>query len=169
MAMVKPGEYITTKCSRCNDVTGHVVMVIVDGAIMKVECKACGSVHKFRETKLPGKKVAAPSVRRVKAGQDRDTAVDVGRVPSTRAVKAPSAAVITAARRNAVKLESAWQEAMVRHSAEKPLPYSMETPYGTGDFLEHPSFGRGEVIAVMRPDKMEVLFQEGVKTLRCKL
>jgi hypothetical protein len=63
-------------------------------------------------------------------------------------------------------LESAWQEAMVRHSAEKPLPYAMSNAYAIQDFLEHSVFGRGEVISVS-PGKIDVLFREGVKALRC--
>ncbi len=166
--MIKPGDYITTKCRRCNDVTGHVVMVVVGGSIVKVECKACGSVHKYHETKVPGqRKPATPSVRCVRAGQSRDTAVEVG---STRTAPAGATSKAAAARRaSASKLESAWQEAMVRHTADTALPYSMGGAFAPGTFLEHPSFGRGEVITVTRPDKMDVLFQEGVKTLRCKV
>jgi ribosomal protein S27E len=170
--MNRPGDYITAKCGRCDDVTGHVVMVVVNNAIIKVECKACGSVHKYRETKLPGQKSSTPAVRHVRAGQARETAVEVGRPRPAKIGAAPSAAkktVAAAGRRSAVKLESAWQEAMARHSADIPLPYNMTAAFAAGDFLEHAVFGRGEVIALCRPDKMDVIFQEGVKTLRCKL
>ena len=162
--MPKPGEFITAKCSRCNDVTGHVVMLVLDGQVAKVECKACGSVHKYREVRLPGSaKKEQASVRHVRAGQEREQGRDIG--PKPKSSRAASGGALRKAA-SAAKLESAWQEAMVRHSAETPVLYAMGNKYTLQDFLEHPVFGRGEVIAMV-PGKMDVLFQEGVKILRC--
>lgn len=170
MALPKPGEYITAKCRRCDDVTGHVVMLVLDGQIAKVECKACGSVHKYRETRLPGaKRVNEGPVRHVRAGDSREKAKDISSTPRPFRPQGEQGAQPRPKRpSSAAKLESAWQEAMVRHSAETPKPYSMNAEFAPHDFLDHPVFGRGEVIGVTPPDKMDVLFQEGVKILRCK-
>ncbi len=35
--------------------------------------------------------------------------------------------------------------------------------------IQHPSFGLGLVLNCIRPNKMEVQFQSGIKLLRCKL
>lgn len=167
MAVARPGDYITAKCRRCNDVTGHVVMLVLEGAIAKVECKACGSVHKYRDTVVvPGKKTAAPSVRHVRAGQTRENAVDVG-VPRARTMGMQTPKARAAQKLNAAKLETAWQEAMVRHAADMPVQYSMKTAFEPHTLVEHPTFGRGEVLTIIKPDKVEILFQDGVKTLRC--
>lgn len=170
MALPKPGDYITAKCGRCNDITGHVVMLVLDGVITKVECKACGSVHKYRETRpvRPGR-VKEEGVRHVRAGQSREQAKEIGVSKAPRSQSASGPKLSVAKRRSSAKLESAWQEAMVRHSAESPLPYAMGNTYAPQDYLDHPVFGRGEVLSVTEPDKMDVLFQEGVKTLRCKV
>ena len=173
MTAPKPGDFITAKCGRCNDVTGHVIMLVLDGQPAKVECKACGSIHKYRDVRLPkagaaGRIPGQPSVRHVRAGQERDQGKDLGPKPKPAQAGASSGRTGGAPRKSAsaAKLESAWQEAMVRHSAQTPLPYAMNSAYTIQDFLEHPVFGRGEVITVL-PGKMDVLFQEGVKTLRC--
>ena len=166
MALPKPGDFITCKCGRCSDMTGHVVMLVLDGEISKVECKACGSVHKYREAKAAKPRSQQPSVRRVRAGQSREQALEVRPAPRKTAASPTRQAPRSASR---AKLETAWQEAMVRHSGETPLAYAMANTYAAQDFLEHPVFGRGEVIAVIPPDKMDVLFEDGVKTLRCKL
>lgn len=170
MSVPKPGEYITAKCGRCNDITGHVVMLVLDGQISKVECKACGSVHKYRETRpARPKRTQAAVVRHVKAGQSRDEAKDVK--PSRTAARAATESAASKASPGAAarkKAENAWQEAMARHAGSAPLPYAMGSSYAPQDYLEHPAFGPGEVISVTPPDKMDVLFQEGVKTLRCK-
>jgi hypothetical protein len=170
MTVSKPGDFITAKCGRCNDVTGHVVMLVLDGQVAKVECKACGSVHKYREVRLPGAggKERA-SVRHVRAGQEREQGRDLEPRSKSSPLRAKTASFGGAPRKSAsaAKLESAWQEAMVRHNAETPLPYAMNNTYTIRDFLEHPVFGRGEVISVASPGKMDVLFQDGVKVLRC--
>lgn len=171
MALPRPGDYITAKCGRCNDITGHVVMLVLDGEIAKVECKACGSIHKYRESKA----VKAPrgqgtSVRRVRAGESRDKAVDLGPPRMSTGSRSGSERRIEGQKRTSfAKIEAAWQEAMLRHSAETPLTYSMSGTFEKQAFIEHPVFGKGEVITLLPPDKMDVLFQEGVKTLRCKL
>jgi hypothetical protein len=171
MALPKPGDYITAKCRRCDDITGHVVMLVLDGQIAKIECKACGSVHKYREARLPGvlpPKVGA--VRHVRAGESRENSKIIA--PASASFRHQSESPSQPARpkrpASAAKLESAWQEAMVRHSAEIPKPYSMSTSFAAQDFIDHAVFGRGEVLNVSPPDKMNVLFQDGMKTLRCK-
>ena len=163
MTTTRPGDYITAKCGRCNDITGHVVMVVIDGEIIKVECKACGSIHKYRD-KTPStvKRTTSTSVRHVKAGQPREHAREVGRQPSPRYSSAPKVT-------KSAKAEQAWNEAMLRHSGEDPIPYSMTGSYAKSALVEHGIFGKGEVISVTSPDKMDVLFQEGLKTLRCKI
>ena len=164
MACPKPGDFITAQCRRCSDVTGHVVMLVIGGEVAKVECRACGSVHKYRETNVPKRKDPSDSpVRHVRAGLGRDAATDLGNRPATRSSNTSSAA----ARSQATKKESAWQEAMVRHGAETPVPYSMKMELRKGAFVEHSVFGRGEVVSVAKPDKAEILFREGVKLLRC--
>ncbi len=163
---IRPGDYITAKCGRCNDITGHVVMLVIDGAITKVECKACGSVHKYRDTNAGKAKAApAPSVRHVKAGQSREQATEVGRPSAGRS--APR--VVIPRNISASKAEQAWNEVMQRHNGETPLPYSMNNAYQPRDLIEHTVFGKGEVISITPPDKITVLFQEGVKALRCKV
>ena len=36
-----PGDRIEARCTRCNDITGHVIVALVGGEIVKVECRAC--------------------------------------------------------------------------------------------------------------------------------
>ena len=48
-----PGDRIEARCTRCNDITGHVIVALVGGEIVKVECRACGSVHKYYPPATP--------------------------------------------------------------------------------------------------------------------
>jgi len=167
MTAPQPGDFITAKCGRCNDITGHVIMLVLDGQIAKVECKACGSIHKYRNVRLPKAGASVrPSVRHVRAGQEREQGRDLGPRPKSGPARVGTPSGTPRKSASAARLESAWQEAMVRHSAQTPLRYAMSDAYKAQDFLEHPVFGRGEVITA-QPGKMDVLFQEGIKTLRC--
>jgi hypothetical protein len=148
-------------------VTGHIVTLVLDGAISRVECKACGSIHKYRET--PKQQIARkkqPAVRHVRVGQERRE----GRIVTTE-VRQDTTAIPTAPERGrgGGKRENAWREAMRRHDGEPAHPYSMHNAFQPHTLLHHPLFGQGEILDVTRPDKMRVLFQEGIKILRCKL
>jgi hypothetical protein len=39
----------------------------------------------------------------------------------------------------------------------------------SGMLIQHPSFGLGQVLSTIKPNKMEVRFAGGVKLLRCTL
>lgn len=148
-----PGDRIEARCTRCNDVTGHVIVALVGGAIVKVECCACGSVHKYyppasaKEAKAP-----AASGERKSASGTRPKAAPRGQA---RAAQAAAAA------------ESAWRTAIERPSAPAAKAYSMTTLLAAGDTVEHPVFGLGSVRVIVPPDKAEILFRDGMRLLRC--
>lgn len=165
MAAVQPGDYITARCGRCDDITGHVVMIVVGGEILRVECKACGSVHKYRSQKPTVKKRETSGFKHVKAGQNRDQALEKGQKSPMAGTGAPTA---KPAPRNRPKHGAAWQEAVFDLSGQVPLEYSMSMSFPVQSLILHPVFGKGVVLAVHKPNKMDVLFEEGVKTLLCK-
>ena len=43
----------------------------------------------------------------------------------------------------------------------------MTESFAVGDVVEHPKFGSGVVQEVFPPDKMQILFRDGAKMLRC--
>lgn len=71
-----PGDRIEARCTRCNDITGHVIVALVGGEIVKVECRACGSVHKYYPPATPKEAKGKTAVCRVKAGETRKEAVN---------------------------------------------------------------------------------------------
>lgn len=156
-----PGDRIEARCTRCNDVTGHVIVALVGGQVVKVECCACGSVHKYYPPKAE-KAVSDDGVRRVRAGVDRRQAM----TSAPPRVTAPSRNQARAAAA-AAAVEHAWRTAMERPSAPAAQPYAMGMPLQQGDVVEHATFGLGTVQSVIRPDKAEILFRDGVRTLRC--
>ncbi len=143
-----PGDRIETRCSRCDDLTGHIIVAMVGGDIVKVECCACGSVHKYYP----------PRIEKKSAGESST----VSRKKGTQS---------TAARRtNLAKAEaheSAWRTEIERPSAPEARPYAMDIILQKGDIINHTHFGLGAVVATMGQNKAEVLFRDGVRILRC--
>jgi len=71
--------------------------------------------------------------------------------------------------RTASKAERAWEELQGKLRPEDAVPYHMNTPMKEEMLIQHPNFGLGLVINCIRPNKMEVHFQSGIKLLRCKI
>ncbi|HJA09283.1 MAG TPA: hypothetical protein H9962_08870 [Candidatus Mailhella merdigallinarum] len=170
MSSLAPGQRIEARCTRCRDVTGHVIVALVDGQVAKVECCACGSVHKYYPPEAPAREAKSRAVR-VQSGRERGEAVlaQARKEPKPKAppkAKAPSRAEQQTARLQA-ELERQWQDALARNPAT-PVPYSMNGTFALGGLVDHPTFGVGMVLALTPPDKMEILFREGVKALRCQ-
>ncbi len=166
MPQYHPGDAVESRCLRCNDVTGHVIVALVGGEIVKVECRACGSVHKYRPPE--GKAVARPDTpRRVRQGSSRTEAIKADQAARAEKAKRVAPAPRTGLRgqRAAEALEKEWRDALVLGGA--PRPYAMQERFTPGEVVDHPTFGSGIVKEVQPPDKMRVLFRDGLKLLRC--
>jgi hypothetical protein len=104
-------------------------------------------------------------VRHVRSGASRSEAVAVSRSEAAR--KAAVTRAATRAAQEAQATEIAWKVAMARQVQDGGVPYRMDGVFEEGQIITHPTFGLGEVRAILRPDKMEVLFQDGIRVLRC--
>lgn len=157
-----PGGRIEARCTRCNDITGHVIVAMVGESIVKVECRACGSVHKYYPPNVPKEAKSKSSVCRVKPGEDRKGAVSATK-PATSAV---TRAAATKAQKAAEDMEQTWQRTM-NLTAASARPYAMTESFAVGDVIAHPKFGNGVVQELFPPDKMQLLFRDGSRLLRC--
>jgi DNA-directed RNA polymerase subunit RPC12/RpoP len=52
-----------------------------------------------------------------------------------------------------------------RASAHQAVPYDRARTYRKGQTLIHPTFGEGEVTAIIEPQKMDVLFGDRIRRL----
>jgi len=70
------------------------------------------------------------------------------------------------------KLEEAerkeWEALRPDMNSAKALDYSMEDAYKAKALINHPVFGLGLVQRIIGSQKIEVLFEDGKKTMRCK-
>lgn len=61
-----------------------------------------------------------------------------------------------------------WAELRADMNSDKAINYSMTTAFKSGVLMNHPVFGLGLVQRLTGPRKVEVLFEDGKKVMRCK-
>jgi hypothetical protein len=137
------GSTIETRCTRCNGVLNHTIVAMVGEKIVRVECSTCHGLHAYHPVKVP-KVPAAAKTARTKVAAPRKTKAD------------PEAAE-----------RAEWAELQPGMDPTQAIPYDMTRAYRLKNLLSHPNFGLGVVQLVIPPNKIDVLFQDGKKRLRC--
>lgn len=159
------GSIVESICGKCNDVMGHTIMAMVGSDIIKVECRVCKSQHKYRP---PTRTAGGKSTVTMKRGRDgepassRQSAISDASRPLAPKPKKKSTAQLAAQE----SFES-WQAAMRQNEEATPRPYAMSAQFAPGELIQHPTFGIGFVKGTIPPDKMDVLFEVGLKRLLC--
>ena len=142
------GDIIESRCTKCRKVLNHRIVAMVDGVIKRVECNTCNGVHNYH---------APPVAKEPKS-------------PKKAVVSKPrsSSAVPRVSKKDPVEIErEEWATLQPTFDPEKALPYDMNGRFLAKRLLLHPLFGLGVVKTVTVPNKMQVLFKEGIKLLRC--
>ncbi len=134
------GGDIESMCTKCREVRNHTIVAMVENKVARVECNTCGGVHNYR----PPKNAATPRTRK---------ASDAPKRKSSRASAD----------------QEQWEKAVAGKGPGEVRSYDMGAGYKADELVEHPTFGLGIVTATFKPNKMEVLFQDGRKTMRCQL
>lgn len=161
------GSIVESICGKCNDVMGHTIMAMVGNEIVKVECRVCKSAHRYRP---PARVMSEKGTVVMKKGRDGESVTSrqgVTSRPSRPVAAKPAPRRRSAAAQAAEAAHERWRAAMRRHDGEEPRPYAMSESFTPGEYIVHASFGPGEVAACIPPDKMDVVFEKGVKRLLC--
>lgn len=125
----------------------HVVVSEIDGVVSKVQCRTCGSLHKYREAgggKSAGKTTKEKTTRLVKA-------------------KAGNGVATTEAQR-------LWQLKKDALTDEIDVfDYRPDSEYEAEDVIRHAKFGIGFVERVISHTRVEILFKDGLKLMAMNL
>ena len=141
-AQLSAGSIVETRCTRCRKIMNHTIVAMVGEKIVRVECNTCHGIHNYHPIKVAKEPTAARTTEKKAA--------------SPRAPKADPAA--------AAAVE--WAARLANLDPDRAVTYDMSGTYRVNTQLSHAQFGLGIVQSVM-PNKIEVLFQEGKKLLRC--
>lgn len=143
------GDIIEARCTKCRKVLNHRIVAMVEETVVKVECNTCLGLHKYYPP--PVEKVA--------------------KTPKKAATTKPRTTPATprTAKKDPVDLErEEWASLSPTFDPEKALPYDMNGRFQVKRLILHSTFGIGIVKAITAPRKMQVLFNEGIKLLRCQ-
>jgi hypothetical protein len=138
------GDTIEAQCTRCRKLLNHTIVAMVEERVVRVQCNTCGVAHNYRPVAEP-KAPAARTTTRKTAAAPRTSRKDPGAAD-----------------------REEWESLRPSMERERAVAYDMSGAYRANSLVEHPVFGLGVVKRVIKPEKMEVLFQNGMKLLRCK-
>lgn len=139
------GDIIEARCTRCTAVMNHRIVAMVGEKVVKVECNTCKGIHNYRSPEGTAKSTVPKAEGRKKEAAPRKSRQEPG----------------------AAEREE-WAMLRPDMQREKAVAYSMTGKYRVNDLVEHPVFGLGIVKLLIKPSKMEVLFEAGKKLLRCQ-
>jgi hypothetical protein len=142
--MLSAGDIIEARCTKCRAVLNHRIVAMVGSKVVRVECNTCGGVHNFYPP-VEGKKTSSVSV------SVREKNTSAGKARST----------------GSSRDRDDWEALVPAMNSGRAVPYDMNGKFEVNDIIEHPVFGLGVVKVVVKPNKMEVIFREGKKLLRC--
>jgi hypothetical protein len=135
------GDDLEANCTRCRTLMNHTLVAMVEGRPVRVKCNTCGGEHAYR-TPVPVKTARAP--------------------------KGPQA---TAPRRSRIDPKLAeqqeWEQLQTSWNPSNAVGYSLDGQFKLNSLVRHPVFGLGIVQQLPGGRKVEVLFKDGKKLLRC--
>ena len=138
------GGEIDSYCTKCKLDLGHRIIARVGDAVKKVECRTCGSHHLYRRPKSE-RAAAKPAAKRT----TRKTAAER----------------LTAAQRAERDLVATWEQAIAGKPPTAFSAYRTTSTLGQGELIHHSKFGDGYVSRVIDRGKVEILFQDGPRTM----
>ena len=136
------GDTIEARCTRCRKILNHTIVAMVGERVVRVECNTCRGTHNYHGEKAPATPATAGTVKTS--------------VPKPRADRKDPGA--------ADRIE--WESLLPAMERGPALPYDIGGKYKLNAVLTHPVFGPG-IVKTVRPNKIEVLFRDGKKLLRC--
>jgi hypothetical protein len=143
------GDIIEARCTKCREVLNHRIVAMVEEKVVRVECNTCKGLHNYH---------APPVAKTAKAPR-------TAAVPKTRTTPA----VPRTSKKDPVEIErEEWASLQPTFDPDKAHLYDMTGRYKVKHLIQHPTFGLGIVRTVIVPNKMQVLFQDGIKLLRCQ-
>ncbi|MDD2851335.1 MAG: hypothetical protein PHY09_05450 [Desulfuromonadaceae bacterium] len=142
------GDIIEARCTKCREILNHRIVAMVEDKIMRVECNTCLGVHNYH---------APPAAKEPKAAK----------VAAPRKPRATSTTPRVAKKDPVESEREEWALLQPTFDIEKAVSYNMAGTFRTKHLVLHTVFGLGLVKAVIVPNKMQVLFKDGIKLLRC--
>ncbi|HTJ83835.1 MAG TPA: hypothetical protein VL400_19080 [Polyangiaceae bacterium] len=141
----KVGGDVDSYCTKCRMDLAHRVVAMVGGEPKRVKCLTCDGEHNYR------KPMSERSENRPSAPRAAGTKT---------AGKSKSAGAKT--EKNA---RLSWEKAIAGQPPSAFKGYNIKQSFTDGDLVRHSKFGDGVVARVIDPTKVEILFEDGPRTM----
>jgi hypothetical protein len=138
----RTGGEIDAWCTKCRMDLNHRIVAMVGDVVKRVECLTCGGQHNYRK---PASERDQPKASTPRAASGSRAA---SRVPATE---------------RSAKLS--WEKAIAGQPPGAFKAYSVTATFSPGDLVRHKLFGDGVIARIIDPKKVEILFEEGPKTM----
>jgi hypothetical protein len=148
MKTYKMMDEVVYHCTRCKMELNHRIIRVESGRPKRVLCLTCQTERSYR--------ASAPA--KAKAGR----VSKAGAVAKVGAAKTPGKRAPAGKKSQ----EAEWLARLSQRRAE-PKAYDMAQAYQLDDAIQHQTFGVGLVVDLIPPDKIQVFFPDGAKTLKC--
>lgn len=135
------GDITEARCTRCQAITNHTIVAMVEEKIVRVQCNTCSGVHNYRNP-TPVKKAAVKKSTTAKTSTPRVSRKD------------PLAGE-----------RQEWAEQIVKMQPDLAVTYTMDGKYKVNSLVQHTTFGLG-IVQRQSPGKVEMLFADGKKMLK---
>jgi hypothetical protein len=139
---------IDAYCTKCRLDLNHRIVAMLGEAVKRVLCLTCNGEHNYRR----------PAAEREKEKE---------RKANNRAVHAGTAGakISKTAPRTERSQKQIWERAITGQPTTAFKAYNTKGSYATGELIRHTRFGDGVVARVVDAQKMEVIFEDGPRTM----
>lgn len=137
-------------CTKCRMDLNHRVVAMVGDQVKRVFCLTCKTEHNYHK---PKSAPAAAAKRAAPGGAKKTTGRTTAAEREAAAAKAERARVNT------------WERAIAGQPSSAFRPFRITETFGEGDLVRHSKFGDGVVARVVDRMKVEILFQDGARTM----
>jgi hypothetical protein len=146
----KVGGDVDAYCTKCRMDLSHRVIAMVGGEPKRVKCLTCDGEHNYRKP-MSERAENRPSAAKPAGG---------GKSPAK-----PRATKGAAASKTERTAKLTWEKSIAGQPANAFKAYSIKAFFSEGELVRHSKFGDGVVARVIDPTKVEVLFEDGPRTM----
>lgn len=141
------GGEIDAYCTKCRMDLNHRIIAMVGEDVKRVECLTCHGDHNYRR----------PAAEREKEKERKANAREARGEAPAKAGKSTA--------RTERSAKALWERAIAGQPPTAFRGYSIKGSYGAGELIRHTRFGDGVIARVIDAQKVEILFEDGPRTM----
>jgi len=147
------GGEIDAYCTKCRMDLNHRIIAMVGEDVKRVECLTCHGDHNYRR----------PLAEREKEKERKAMRAAIHAAPGT----TPKSSGPRTERGGSGKLaaKQLWERSITGQPPTAFKSYTVKQTFATGELIRHSRFGDGVVARVIDAQKVEILFEDGPRTM----